>query len=200
MTEEIDRFRAYHAGVAGRPPRPTLLRALAAFDIEGRVGFAVDLGAGEGRDAVALLRRGWSVLAIDADASALARLRNRSEVPTGAPLVTWKASFVDATWPEADWVNASFALPLCPPERFSALWMRLRRSLRPGGRFSGQLYGARDSWAGRPGLTAHTRAAALELFGEWTVEMFDEEETDAVTPRGEAKHWHIFHAVARVPD
>jgi hypothetical protein len=27
--------------------------------------------------------------------------------------------------------------------------------------------------------------------------MLDEEETDAVTPRGQTKHWHIFHVVAR---
>jgi tellurite methyltransferase len=198
MATETDRFQAYHAAIAGRPPRPTLLRALAAFDAEGRVGFAVDLGAGEGRDTVALLQRGWSVLAIDTDASALARLRVRADLPAGARLVTLEASFVDATWPQADWANSSFALPLCPPERFAELWVRLRHSLRAGGRFSGQLYGVRDSWAGRTGLTVHTRDAALALFAGWTIEMFDEEETDAVTPRGEAKHWHIFHVVVRV--
>ena len=35
--------------------------------------------------------------------------------------------------------------------------------------------------------------AGLEL------EMFDEEEADGVTPRGNSKHWHIFHIVARKP-
>ncbi|MGH7014555.1 MAG: hypothetical protein ACREEL_10475 [Stellaceae bacterium] len=58
MTSDDGGFRAYHDAVAGRPPRATLLRALAAFDAENRVGFAVDLGAGEGRAAIALLRRG----------------------------------------------------------------------------------------------------------------------------------------------
>jgi SAM-dependent methyltransferase len=197
MTTDSDRFRPYHEAVAGRPPRPTLLRALAAFDAEGRAGFAVDLGAGEGRDAIVLLQRGWSVLAIDTDATALARLRTRSDLPEGARLVTLEASFVDAAWPVADLVNSSFALPLCPPDRFPALWARIGESLRPGGRFAGQLYGERDSWAGRPGLTVHTRDAARALFADWTIEMFEEEETDAVTPRGEAKHWHIFHVVAR---
>jgi len=191
------RFRAYHDAVAGRPPRATLLRALDAFDAEHRVGFAIDLGAGEGRDAVALLQRGWSVLAIDTDALALARLRGRADVPSGARLVTLHGSFVDTTWSSVDLVNASFALPLCPPERFPELWRRLRASLRPGGRFAGQLYGEHDSWAGRPGVTVHSRAAARSLLAGWTVEMFEEEETDAVTPRGEAKHWHIFHVVAQ---
>lgn len=191
------RFRVYHAAAAGRPPRATLLRALAAFGAENRAGLAVDLGAGEGRDAVALLQRGWSVLAIDSDATALARLRGRTEIPPGANLVTLHDSFVEAAWPQADLVNASFALPLCPPERFAELWTRLRASLLPGGRFAGQLYGPRDSWAGRPGLTLQSRDAARALLAGWTVEMFEEEETDAVTPRGGTKHWHIFHVVAR---
>jgi len=197
MAAGEERFRVYHAAVAGRPPRATLLRALAAFEVENRVGFAVDLGAGEGRDAVALLQRGWAVLAIDSDAAALVRLRARRDRSPRAKLVTLHRSFVDAVWPSADLVNASFTLPLCPPERFADLWARLRASLLPGGRFAGQLYGERDSWAGRPGLTVHGRGAARALLAGWTVELFEEEETDAVTPRGEAKHWHIFHVVAR---
>src|SRR6185437_15442657 len=108
MNTDDERFRIYHAAVAGRPPRPTLLRALAAFEAENHVGFAVDLGAGEGRDAIALLQRGWSVLAIDSDASALANLRTRHDLPPGARLVTLHRSFVDAAWPRADLVNASF--------------------------------------------------------------------------------------------
>lgn len=198
MESDDERFRAYHTAVAGRPPRPTLLRALAAFDSENRVGFAVDLGAGEGRDTIALLQRGWSVLAIDSDATALTHLRARRDLQPGARLVTLHGSFIDTAWPQADLVNASFALPLCPVERFPELWMRLRVSLLPDGCFAGQLYGERDSWAGRPGLTVHSRDAARALVEGWTIEMFEEEETDAITPRGEAKHWHIFHIVARV--
>ena len=41
------------------------------------------------------------------------------------------------------------------------------------------------------------RAAALDLLAEFEVEMFEEEESDGVTPRGKPKHWHIFHIVAR---
>jgi len=29
--------------------------------------------------------------------------------------------------------------------------------------------------------------------------MFEEEEDDGVTPRGNTKHWHIFHIVTRKP-
>lgn len=188
-------WAGYYEATAGRPPRRTLLSALASFGRD--AGFAVDLGCGDGRDTVELLRRGWRVLAIDAEPQALTRLRARPDLPADALLETRCARFEETTWPSAELVNASFALPLCPPARFPSLWRRLSRSLNPGGRFAGQLYGDRDGWAGDPGMTFFTRPAAEELLADLAIEMFEEEETDAVTPRGKSKHWHIFHIVAR---
>jgi hypothetical protein len=97
----------------------------------------------------------------------------------------------------ADLVNASFSLPLCPPDRFPGLWCRIVASLKVGGRFAGQLYGDHDGWAGRPGMTHIDRAAAERLLADLELELFEEEEVDSVTPRGKPKHWHIFHVVAR---
>jgi tellurite methyltransferase len=190
-----DGFSAYYDATAGRPPRRTLLAALDRFGAV--AGAAVDLGCGDGRDAIELLRRRWSVLAIDAEADAIARLRARADLPPGARLETRIARFEAAAWPACDLVNASFALPLCPPASFGALWAKIVASLRPGGRFAGQLYGERDDWAARPGVTHHRRADVERLLAALETELLEEEESDAVTPRGTAKHWHIFHIVAR---
>jgi tellurite methyltransferase len=168
-----------------------LLEALARFP---QAGSAVDLGCGDGRDAIELLRRGWSVLAIDAEPSAVERLRARGDFPG---LTTLCRRFEDAEWAAVDLVNASFALPLCPADRFPALWQRIVASLNPGGRFAGQLYGPRDEWADRAGMTHLDRAAVERLLDGLAVELFEEEESDAVTPRGKPKHWHIFHIIAR---
>lgn len=189
----------YYAATAERPPRRTLLDALARFEASDSPRFAVDLGCGDGRDTIELLRRGWSVLAIDAEPAAIERLRARPDLPEGARLSCLCQRFEDASWPAADLVNASFSLPLCPPERFPELWRRIVASLKPGGRFCGQLYGDRDGWVGRPGMTHMSRAAAETLLADLRVELFDEEETDSVTPRGKPKHWHIFHVVAQRP-
>ena len=56
---------------AGDDARPTLLDALDRF---AEPGLAVDLGAGTGRDTAELLRRGWSVIAIDGEREAIDRL------------------------------------------------------------------------------------------------------------------------------
>ena len=85
------------------------------------------------------------------------------------------------------------------PARFAGVWARVAGSLEPGGRFAGQLYGDRDGWAGNPGMTHHSRAEAERLLADLAVELFEEEESDSVTPRGKPKHWHIFHVVARRP-
>jgi SAM-dependent methyltransferase len=191
----------YYAATEGRPPRPTLLLALELFAAEGICGRAADLGCGDGRDAIELLRRGWSVSAIDAEPVALERLRTRRDLPPSAKLDLQCGRFEAADWGRADLVNSSFALPFCPPEAFPALWRKIDMSIVPGGRFAGQLCGPRDSWAERGldgrALTILDEAAAHRLFAGYAIELFDEEQSDAVTPRGEAKHWHIFHIVAR---
>ena len=191
---EAGEFTPYYRATAERPPRPTLLAALDRFG--DKIGFAVDLGCGQGRDTVELLRRGWRVLGIDAEKEAIVGLLARPGLPLDR-LETRIARFEDADWPPADLVVSSFALPLCPPERFPGLWRKIVASLRPGGRFAGQFYGDRDSWAGRPGMTFLDRGAVEALLSGLAVEMFEEEERDAVTPRGQPKHWHIWHVVAR---
>jgi len=190
-------WRTYYDATASRPPRATLLGALAGFTAPGA---AADLGCGDGRDSVELLRRGWSVLAIDAETQAIERLRARPEAIEAAAagrLSVQCRRFEEADWPAVDLINASFVLPLCPPDRFPRLWERIAGSLRPGGCFAGQFYGDRDGWAGRPGITCLDRAAALRLLDGFVLERFEEEENDAVTPRGRPKHWHVFHIVAR---
>ena len=197
--DRVKNWAEYYAATADRPPRRTLLDALARFGPSATPRLAVDLGCGDGRDTIELLRRGWSVLAIDAEPAAIERLKARPDLPEGARLFCLCQRFEDAALPQSDLVNASFSLPLCPPERFPELWRRIVASLKPGGRFSGQLYGDRDGWVGRPGMTHMSRAAAETLFADLRVELLDEEETDSVTPRGKPKHWHIFHVVAQKP-
>lgn len=200
----------YYRQTGDRPPRPTALFALDRFDEETGPDrrFAIDLGCGAGRDAIEILRRGWAVLAIDAQADAIAQLTERAATVDGAAqpatigrLTTRVQSFADPdlVLPPADLINASFTLPGCPPDRFPALWATIVGCLRPGGRFAGQLYGDRDSWTAKhAGMTFHTRQAAEGLLAPFEIELFEEEETDSVTPRGEAKHWHVFHVVARL--
>jgi len=184
---------SYYDKLRDRPPRKTVVAALDAFG-ERKGALAVDLGCGDGRDVVEILRRGWRVVAVDGEPDALRRLMERGLPGSITPI---EARFEDVPMPiGVELVNSSFAMPLCEPDRFHALWARIREALPAGGRFSGQWYGVRDSWLGRPGITFLERREAEAMLDGLEVEMFEEEEADGVTPRGKAKHWHIFHVVA----
>jgi SAM-dependent methyltransferase len=192
-------WATYYQAVAGRPPRDTLLKALENFAAESLInytGFAVDLGCGDGRDTVELLRRGWRVLAIDGEPQAFDRLLDQS-VPQ-AQLETQLIKFETLTLPASvDLINASYCLPFCPPENFPTLWQTIVTSLKTGGRFCGQLFGDRDSWAAFPGRSHQTRSQVEALLNSFEVEWLEEEEHPGVTAIGEEKHWHIFHIVVR---
>lgn len=186
-------WRGYWDATEARPPRPTLLRALDAFSAEARPpGLAVDLGCGVGRDTVELVRRGWRVIAVDGEADALARLGER--LPEVDKV---HARIEDYIPPPADLVNASFSLFFLGRTELEALWHR--HDVLSGGRLAGHLLGPRDDWALDGRCTGLSRDELDSWLAGWEVEMLDEEESDTVTPRGEAKHWHLWHLVLRRP-
>jgi tellurite methyltransferase len=190
-------WAAHYAQLRDRPPRKTVLAALDAFGPPAPDDTVIDLGCGDGRDVVEMVRRGWKVVAVDAEPEALRQLAARG-MPDAERITPIAARLEDVPLPLGlTWVNSSFAMPLCEPEKFHQLWARMGEALPGGGRFTGQWYGPRDSWFGRPGMTFLDRTAALALLEDFELEMFEEEEADRVTPRGNPKHWHIFHIVAR---
>lgn len=203
MSQAQDRtagWAAYYQQLRDRPPRRTLLAALDRFGAPGPRALALDLGCGDGRDTIEILRRGWKVVAVDAEPEALRQLSARNLPRASERLTPVLARLEEVPLPlGVRLVNSSFAMPLCEPDRFHDLWARIREALPPGGRFSGQWYGVRDSWCGRPGITFLERREAEAMLDDLDVEMFEEEEADGVTPRGKAKHWHIFHVVACKP-
>ncbi|MDY6901272.1 MAG: class I SAM-dependent methyltransferase [Cyanobacteriota bacterium] len=188
----------YYKAVANRPPRETLLNALANFERENSIKSrtSVDLGCGGGRDTVELLRRGWKVIAIDAQEEAIERLKNYCDSVT--LLDTRISRFENIDLPsEVDLINASFSLPFCEPESFPRLWNKIFSNLISGGRFCGQLFGNKDSWAGDSKMNFHSLPDINLLLKDFAVELLKEEEHPGKTALGHEKHWHIFHIVAR---
>jgi SAM-dependent methyltransferase len=192
----------YFQVMLGKPARETLAKALELFEKEGLPDSgktAIDLGCGEGRDTLELLARGWHVTAIDSHPMAFEHLRKRVPEEQRPRLTTHVAEFDAPIWGAApvSLVNASFSLPFCDPDKFPGLWRRIVGVIRPGGRFAGQLFGERDSWAALPDRTHHARRELDKLFDGFVWEELREEEKDDKDALGNPKHWQVFHIAAR---
>ena len=158
---------------------------------------AIDLGCGDGTDTLALLDRGWSVLAVDIEPAGLALLRSR--IPPAAQAHPPSVRLIrHAVLPPAHLIHAGFSLPFCPSSRFPALWEQIRRALVPAAIFAGQLFGTRDSWAADPGMTFQDRSEITRLLDGLQVLELHEAERDGEAYSG-PKHWHTYDILARQP-
>ncbi len=187
----------YYQAMAGKAPRNTLLKALESFADSNFPPYnAVDLGCGEGRDTVELLKRNWRVLAIYSYADSFQYLLQHPQLTSPENLTIQLIPFQQATWGRVELVNASFCLPLCPPEDFWGLWSKIVDSLPVGGRFAGQFFGDHETWATIPGRSHHSLEQVKALLTPFDLDFWQEEEADGTALTG-AKHWHIFHVVGR---
>jgi SAM-dependent methyltransferase len=185
----------YYSAQEGRGPRPLLLDVMGRFSAPAR---AVDLGSGDGVESLELIRSGWTVLAIDAEPAGIERLLSAVAPEDADRLTTHVARFEDlGDLPPSELVYAGYSLAFCASASFAGLWAAIRAALVPGGRFAGQLFGDRDSWA-NPDATFVSRSEAEGLLGGLELERFDEEERDGSSFVG-PKHWHLFHVIARRP-
>lgn len=100
-------------------------------------GHALDLAAGEGRNAVWLAERGWHAHAVDFSAVAVARAEELARQRLGADAHRVSALVADVTsWtPPADTFDLIVVAYLhLPRHTLAPLWRRCAAALAPGGR------------------------------------------------------------------
>ena len=201
QSEEQKSWSNYYKALAGRPPRPLFIEALAYCDDRPAgtaARWAVDLGCGDGAETLALLQAGWHVLAIDQQPEAVTLLHSKVPPELQPRLQTHVMTFEALQLPPVDFVYAGFSLPFCTPQHFPTLWTTIVSALSPGGVLAGQLFGEHDSWASEPEMTFHTRTDVLTLLEPFEIKVLREVEEDGQALSG-PKHWHLFHMIARKP-
>jgi tellurite methyltransferase len=159
-------------------------------------GYALDLGCGAGRDTRYLLAQGWTVTAVDREAGAIVLL---AELPQERLRVV-QSSFEDFDYGHEVYnlVSAQFALPFNPKASFNSVVARIKRSLKPGGIYTGQFFGIRDQWnVPETDMTFLTREQVDELLSNMRVIALEEEEHMGTTATGGAKYWHVFQVIAQ---
>lgn len=112
-------------------------------------GRALDLGCGEGADAIWLAEEGWQVVAVDVSANALDRARAAAEQHDVAARIRFERHDLSAGFPDGryDLVSAQF---LHSPARLDrdAVLRRAAEAVAVGGRLLIVDHGAAPPWAG----------------------------------------------------
>lgn len=181
-------------------PSNAAKKALELFQNE--KGLAIDVGCGAGADSVLMLDAGWSVMGLDHNTYGIDIVYENLDTDKKDRLYIKEDTFEDMNLPDCNWLNASFALPFVQPRDYDRVWQKICNSIMQDGRFSGTFFGNKDSWApGNTLRTFHTKDQVINLFGDFEIEWFDEQEREgtSIDKQGveHPKHWHIFEVVAR---
>ncbi|MEV7807619.1 FAD-dependent oxidoreductase [Microbispora sp. NPDC088329] len=183
-----ERYRSRPAIWSGRP-NPQLVAEAAELP----PGRALDVGSGEGADAVWLAARGWRVTATDISATALERAAAHA-ADAGADVadrVEWlKADLRDHALPEGAYDLVSAQYMHLPAEARRALYARLAAAVAPGGTLlivghhpSDLLTTARRAHFPQMMFTAEEIAASLDPV-EWEVVTAETRSRTGVDPDG----------------
>ncbi|WCO68106.1 methyltransferase domain-containing protein [Iamia majanohamensis] len=111
-------------------------------------GTAVDLGCGEGADAIWLARQGWDVTAVDISATALARVEEHAAEAGVADRVRTARHELGRSFPEGTWdlVSAQFLQSQVELDRVAVL-RRGAEAVAPGGVLLSVSHAAPPAWA-----------------------------------------------------
>nr|WP_307799487.1 class I SAM-dependent methyltransferase [Micromonospora antibiotica] len=181
-------YRARERQWSGRP-NPHLVDVVGALP----PGSALDLGCGEGGDAVWLARQGWRVTAVDVSATALERSAAAVTAAGVASLVDFQRHDLARTFPAGrfDLVSAQFLQSPLDFPRAQVLRAAVR-AVAPGGRLLVVEHGAVPPWGAAEHRhvrfpTPQETLAELDLDPDgWHVERLDAPQRQATGPNGEA--------------
>ncbi|EIE99017.1 class I SAM-dependent methyltransferase [Saccharomonospora glauca] len=188
-----DDFYAEKDTVWSGKPNELLVRQVADLP----PGTALDLGCGEGGDALWLAERGWRVTAVDVSDVALRRGAAHAVAAGVASRITWQRHDLAESFPEGtfDLVSAQFLhSPVAEEGERESVLRRATSAVAPGGVLLIGSHAGWPSWVTSPPFeyrfpTVREIVDALRLPPRgWTVEVAELVETELPDPEGGPGH------------
>ena len=167
------------------------------MDIQKNTGKAIDIGCGAGRDTIYLVKNGWYVIAIDKEDTKqiITSKINDKELER---LKFIQSDFENIKLEKNNLVIANYSLPFCNKNKFQKFWNKIVNSIEKDGYFVGNFFGKNDEWNTEDSkLIFLDKKEVEELFNNFEILKFEEEEKDAKTGLGIMKHWHTYNIIAR---
>lgn len=187
-------WRKYIEKTSINDPRPLLVEAVGHIVSRGS---ALDFGAGALVDSKFLLAEGFeNVVALDNDEAAEERARE---------IVNPNFHFVRSTFEDYEYptnthelISGQYAFSFIRKEAFGKVMQKIFNSLKTGGVITGQIFGDRDEWNTADSDKSFLSKESFDnLFKNFEMLKFEEEEGDRETALGNMKHWHAFHFIAK---
>lgn len=170
---------------------PLLVREVEAAD--SAPGTALDLGCGEGADAIWLATRDWRVTAVDISATALGRAADRAAEAGVADRITWERHDLSRSFPDGrfDLVSAQFLhSPVAAEGERESILRTATTAVAPGGLLLIVTHADWPSWVRTPPHdyrfgTIEEIIESLELSDEWRVTLAERVDRAVTSPEGE---------------
>ncbi|MEW2354202.1 class I SAM-dependent methyltransferase [Spirillospora sp. NPDC029432] len=154
-------------------------------------GRALDLGSGEGGDAIWLARQGWSVTGTDISGVALERAARHAEEAGVADRIEWRRTDLGTSFPEGEWDLVSAHFLHSPGDLPRDRILRAAAGVvAPGGVLLIVSHSGWPSWEEEPDPSVHLPTPrevldSLELpDGEWEVLRCEEHDRVQNSPDG----------------
>ena len=165
--------------------------------LEKKVGKAIDLGCGAGRDTVLLIKNNWNVLAIDRENTKEIIYNKLNEKEKNRFRFICQ-SFEEIELEKNDLIVAHYSIPFCSKENFNDFWIKIVESINKNGYFVGNFFGVNDSWYNeKENVLFLSKEQVLKLFESFQLLKFQEVEKNERTGLGQIKHWHTFEIIAK---
>lgn len=190
----MKKIEEYYKNTRNTLPHKNVLEFI---DSEKNIGKAIDIGCGAGRDTVYLIKNGWHVIAIDKENTKQIMTNQLNDEELNR-LTFIQSEFENIKLEKNNLIIANYSIPFCNKNKFQEFWHKIIDSIEENGYFVGNFFGKNDEWnTQKSSMTFFDRKTVEELFNNFEILKFEEEEKDAKTGLGIMKHWHTYNIIAR---